>query len=64
MGFKSVIVLGHEKYYPRFGFKPASEWGIKAPYDVPDEAFMAVELEKEALDNVAGTVIYGKEFSE
>ena len=64
MGFKSVIVLGHEKYYPRFGFKPASEWGIKAPYDVPDEAFMAVELEKDALDNAAGTVIYGKEFSE
>ncbi|CUX17794.1 GNAT family N-acetyltransferase [Clostridium sp. C105KSO13] len=64
LGFKSVIVLGHEKYYPRFGFKPASKWGIKAPYDVPNEAFMAVELEKDALDNVAGTVVYGKEFSE
>lgn len=64
MGFQSVIVLGHEKYYPRFGFKPAGKWGIKAPYDVPDEAFMAVELEKDALDNVTGTVVYGKEFSE
>ncbi len=25
MDFKSVIVLGHDKYYPRFGFKPASK---------------------------------------
>lgn len=30
LGFKSVIVLGHDKYYPRFGFRPASIWGIKA----------------------------------
>ena len=37
MGFKSVIVLGHDKYYPRFGFKPANIWGIKAPFDVPNE---------------------------
>ncbi len=44
MGFKSVIVLGHEKYYPRFGFRPASKWGIKAPFDVSDESFMALEL--------------------
>lgn len=64
MGFKSVIVLGHDKYYPRFGFKPASRWGIKAPFDVPDEAFMALELEARALDGIAGTVIYSKEFLE
>lgn len=64
MGFKSVIVLGHEKYYPRFGFKPASLWGIKAPFEVPDEVFMALELENKSLDGVRGTVVYGKEFLE
>ena len=64
IGFKSVIVLGHDKYYPRFGFKPSSIWGIKAPFDVPDEAFMALELEKGSLDGVIGTVVYSKEFFE
>lgn len=64
LGFKSVIVLGHDKYYPQFGFKPASTWEIKAPFDVPNEAFMALELEDKGLDGVKGTVIYGKEFFE
>lgn len=64
IGFKSVIVLGHDKYYPRFGFKPATLWGIKAPFEVPVEAFMVLELEVGVLDDVAGTVVYGKEFLE
>lgn len=64
MGFKSVIVLGHDKYYPRFGFRPTTIWGIKAPFDVPAEAFMALELEAGSLDGVTGTVVYGKEFLE
>ena len=63
-GFKSVIVLGHYKYYTRFGFKPASIWGIKSPFDVPDEFFMALELEVKGLDGISGTVVYSKEFLE
>lgn len=31
LGYRSVIVLGHKDYYPKFGFKPASLWNIKAP---------------------------------
>ncbi len=62
LGYKSVIVLGHDKYYPRFGFKRASIWGIKAPFDVPDEAFMALELEAGSLDSVTGRVVYCKQF--
>jgi len=61
-GFESVIVLGHEKYYPRFGFKPASNWNIKSPFPVPDEAFMAIELIPNALTEVNGAVIYPKEY--
>jgi predicted N-acetyltransferase YhbS len=64
MGFNSVIVLGHEKYYPRFGFRPASKWEIKAPFEIPDKSFMALELEVGSLDGVKGTVVYGKEFFE
>jgi predicted N-acetyltransferase YhbS len=63
-GFKSVIVLGHDKYYPKFGFKPSSIWGIKAPFDVSDEFFMALELENGSLHGVTGTVVYSKEFFE
>lgn len=64
MGYESVIVLGHDKYYPRFGFRPASRWNIKPPFDVPDEAFMAVELTDGGLDGVEGTVRYSEAFSE
>ncbi|MBU5484992.1 N-acetyltransferase [Clostridium sp. MSJ-11] len=60
--FKSVIVLGHDEYYPRFGFKPAGIWDIKPPFDVPKESFMALELESGSLVNVSGIVVYPKEF--
>jgi putative acetyltransferase len=62
LNFKSIIVLGHEKYYPKFGFKPAHIFNIKAPFDVPLNYFMALELEPDSLINVSGTVIYPKEF--
>ena len=62
LNFKSVIVLGHDKYYPKFGFKPTCTWGIDPPFDVPKECFMALELEVGSLFNAKGTVIYPKEF--
>lgn len=64
LGYKSVIVLGHVDFYHKFGFLPASKWNIKCPCEVLDEYFMALELEKGALDNISGTVIYAKEFFE
>lgn len=63
LGFRSVIVVGHPNYYPKFGFQLASTWGIEAPFEVPDNAFMAIELEKDALKNINGTVIYPPEFN-
>jgi len=62
--FKSVIVVGHPEYYPRFGFVPASKWNIKAPFEVPDNAFMALELIKNELSNKSGVVEYSEEFNE
>ena len=59
---KSVIVLGHEHYYPKFGFVPADKWNIKSPYDVPRNAFMALELVTDGLKNANGLVKYPKEF--
>lgn len=64
IGFKSVIVLGHKDYYPRFGFVPASKWTIKAPFDVPDDVYMAIELIKDGLKGISGIVEYPNEFEE
>lgn len=44
-GESLVVVLGHPGYYPRFGFVPASSLGVTAPFDVPDEAFLALPLD-------------------
>ncbi|CEJ73796.1 GNAT family acetyltransferase [[Clostridium] sordellii] len=64
LGYKSVIVLGSETYYPKFGFKEALCFGIKAPFEVPSPNFMSIELEESALKDVSGTVVYAKEFFE
>jgi putative acetyltransferase len=64
MGFGSVIVLGHPEYYPRFGFEPASKWGLECPFTIPDDAFMALELKPGALSRVKGTVRYPAPFKD
>lgn len=63
MGYKSVILVGHEKYYPRFGYRPATRFGIQFTLEIPPENFMAIELEKDGLKKVSGTVIYPPEFN-
>ena len=63
LGYQSVIVLGHKNYYPKFGFLPTDKWNIKAPFDVPSDVFMGIELVTDGLKDVTGTVIYAKEFA-
>ena len=63
-GHPFVVVLGHPDYYPRFGFVPASRFGIKSEYDVADEVFMVMELQEGALSGRAGVVKYQPEFNE
>ena len=58
LGTGAVIVLGHAEYYPRFGFRPASSFDIQSEYDVPDEVFMAVELEPGYLSDKHGIAKY------
>ena len=57
-----VVVLGHPDYYPRFGFERASRFGIKASFDVPDEALMALELHPGGLAGVSGSLCWAPEF--
>lgn len=64
LGYKAVILVGHPDYYPRFGFSPAKEKGLKLPFDAPDEAFMVFEIIPQALAGIKGTVVYPSEFAE
>ena len=58
-----VVVLGHPQYYPRFGFKPASERGIASQWrNIPGGAFMALILDEDGMNNVSGVATYGPEF--
>lgn len=31
-GWRFVVLLGHEHYYPRFGFEPARRFGLRGDY--------------------------------
>jgi putative acetyltransferase len=64
LGVGAVAVLGHPEYYPRFGFRPASQWGIKCEYDVPEEVFMLMELSPAYLQDYQGTIRYHAAFAD
>ncbi len=59
-----VLVLGHPTYYPRFGFRPASELGISPPEPkIPDEVFMALPLS--AYDAaIRGRIVFPSAFAD
>lgn len=61
-GFGAVVVLGHPGFYPRFGFMPGSRFGLSSGYDVPDDVFMAVELQPGYLQGVSGRIYYDEAF--
>lgn len=63
LGFRAVVVLGHPKYYRRFGFRPAGAMGIRAPFPVSDAAWMALELVPGALQGVEGIFRYPPAFA-
>lgn len=54
LGHSSIFICGVPAYYPRFGFKPASAFGVTMPDGSSFDAFMAIELTRAALDGVSG----------
>lgn len=62
-GQRAVVVLGHLGYYPRFGFIPASRFGITNEYDAPDNAFLALELSPGGLRDCPGLAKFQPEFA-
>jgi putative acetyltransferase len=63
-GHDCVVALGHPGYYPRFGFVPASRYGITCEYAVPDAALMILAFRGEALRDRPGVAKYQPEFHE
>lgn len=61
LGYHYSVVLGSNEYYSKFGYIPAIEYGIKAPFDVQSENFMAIKL-NDTSEDVQGVVKYAKEF--
>ena len=62
VGCQAVVVIGHPEFYPRFGFRPGNSYGLRSPFEVPDEVFMAAELSAGALAGRGGLVRYVAEF--
>jgi putative acetyltransferase len=56
-----VVVLGHPWFYPRFGFKRASRYGIFPSEPWPDAAFMAKPMTRWSRD-LRGRVAYPPTF--
>jgi predicted N-acetyltransferase YhbS len=61
-GFGFVVVLGEPAYYERFGFAPASGWGLLDEYG-GGAIFQALELGPGAIPRGAGRVRYCEEFA-
>ena len=63
MGFSGVVITGNPAYYHRFGFRPASDYGILYEGGVSFPAFMAAELSPGSLSGVSGCTSFAPEFS-
>ena len=63
-GEKLVFVLGHERYYPRFGFEPAAPRGFHFRSAKFDPYFMLLELVPGSAPRRGGMVNYLPAFDE
>jgi putative acetyltransferase len=59
LGYDYCVVLGDPKYYQRFGFEKASQFGLQNEYGVDDE-FMVIRFSKREVPQ--GLVRYAPEF--
>lgn len=59
-GFPCVVVLGDPAYYGRFGFAPASNWGLDNPFG-GGPAFQILELQADGVPK-CGQVTFAPDF--
>jgi predicted N-acetyltransferase YhbS len=64
-GVPFVVVMGHLDYYPRFGFVPASKYGVTTTFGAEaDRLFMIQMLSHTSPEPAPGTAKYRPEFSD
>lgn len=63
LGHSSAMLLGHKDYYPRFGYRKASGFGIRFPFDAPDECCLAIEFHPGSLSHIHGLIRYPAAFN-
>lgn len=62
-GMPFVVVLGHPRYYPRFGFERASNYGIRSSFEgISDEVLMIRVFDAARMSDVSGVAHYQPEF--
>jgi hypothetical protein len=61
--FQVSSMFGHETFYPRFGFAPASRWNLTGDYGSHD-AFQFLPLTAAANEIHGGHIRYAPEFAE
>ena len=57
LGKRAIIFYGHPDYYPRFGFRRASRYGIVSSDGGSWDSLMAMELYDGALDGITGRYV-------
>ncbi len=62
-GHAIVIVLGHPRFYPRFGFSAEQAKALECPFGDCGDAWMVLELIPGALAGVRGKVVYPSVFN-
>ena len=64
LGVDIIFLVGHPEYYPRFGFVLAGPKGISCEFEVPEEAFMVLELREGAIAGRKGILKFQPEFQD
>ncbi|MCA0931340.1 N-acetyltransferase [Lutimonas saemankumensis] len=64
LGHKSIVLLGHASYYPKFGYQRADKYEIELPFKVPKENCMVIELVENGLNGLSGIVEYPEAFNQ
>ena len=59
-GEKALFVLGHKRYYPRFGFSAEAAAQFECEY--AGDSFFALELQPGWMEGKSGRVVYPEAF--
>ena len=64
LSFRSIVVVGIEGYYQKFGYEPLSLYPIKMPFEVREENCLIMALCAGGLSGIKGLIEYAPEWME